>query len=95
MCLVSFIVLTVDGSQVPILGRHILHKCIKDKHQHSGRGLLLTIFTSVGKYFYAGQLREKTHPLVSVGTKQPLVHVVEALTKSIAFQSPSLFRGTP
>ena len=34
---------------------------MKCKHQHSGRGLLLTISTSVGKYLYAGELREKTH----------------------------------
>jgi len=34
---------------------------MKYKHQHSGRGLLLTISTSVGKYLYAGELREKTH----------------------------------
>ena len=34
---------------------------MKCKHQHSGRGLLLTISTSVGKYLYAGELWEKTH----------------------------------
>jgi len=38
-----------------------LYKHMKYKHQHSGRGLLLTISTSVGKYLYAGELREKTH----------------------------------
>jgi hypothetical protein len=32
--------------------------------------------------------------VVSVGTKPPLVHVVEALTKSIIFRSPSLFRNS-
>ena len=34
---------------------------MKYKHQHSGRGLLLTISTSVGKYLYVGELIEKTH----------------------------------
>jgi hypothetical protein len=34
------------------------------------------------------------YPVVSVGTKPPLVHIVEALTKSIASQSPNLFRDT-
>jgi hypothetical protein len=34
---------------------------MKYKHQPSGRGLLLTISSSVGKYLYAGELREKTH----------------------------------
>jgi len=34
---------------------------MKYKHQPSGRGLLPTISTSVGKYLYAGELREKTH----------------------------------
>ena len=38
-----------------------MHKYIKCKHQHSGRGLLLTNSMSVGKYLYAGELREKTH----------------------------------
>jgi len=38
-----------------------LYKHMKYKHQPSGRGLLLTISTSVGKYLYAGELREKTH----------------------------------
>ena len=51
--------LSVDGSKVPNLGRQLLHKYIKCEHQHSGRGLLLTISTSVGKYLYAGELREK------------------------------------
>ena len=46
---------------VPNLGRQLLHKYIKCKHQHSGRGLLLTISTSVGKYLYAGEIRVKTH----------------------------------
>jgi hypothetical protein len=36
-------------------------------------------------------LDARIYPMVSVGTKPPLVLVVEALTKSIAFQSPSLF----
>ena len=31
--------------------------------------------------------------MVSVGTKQALVHVVEALTKSITFRLPSLFQA--
>jgi len=43
------------------LGRQLLHKHMKCKHQNSGRGLLLIISTSVGKYFYAGELKEKTH----------------------------------
>ena len=34
---------------------------MKYKHQPSGRGLLLTISTSVGNYLYAGELTEKTH----------------------------------
>ena len=38
-----------------------MHKYIKCEHQHSGRGLLLAISMSVGKYLYAGELREKTH----------------------------------
>ena len=46
---------------VPNLGRQLLHKYIKCKHQHSGRGLLLTISTSVGNYLYAGELSEKIH----------------------------------
>ena len=41
------------------LGRQLLHKHMKCKHQNSGRGLLLIIFTSVGKYLYAGELKEK------------------------------------
>ena len=38
-----------------------MHKCLKYEHQPCGRGLLLTIFTSVGKYLDAGVIREKTH----------------------------------
>ena len=38
-----------------------MHKYIKCKHQHSTRGLLLIISTSVGKYLYAGEIRVKTH----------------------------------
>ena len=38
-----------------------MHKYIKREHQHSGRGLLLTISMSAGKYLYACELREKTH----------------------------------
>jgi len=53
--------LPVDGSKVPNLGCQLLHKYIKCEHQHSGRGLLLTISMSVGEYLYAGKLREKTH----------------------------------
>ena len=34
---------------------------MKCKHQHSGRGLLLTITTSIGNYLYAGEIRVKTH----------------------------------
>lgn len=34
----------------------------------------------------------RVYPVVSVGTKPPLVHVVEALAKCIAFQPPSHFR---
>jgi hypothetical protein len=34
------------------------------------------------------------YPVVSVGGKPQLIHVVEALTKSIASRSPSLFWGT-
>ena len=49
--------LVVNGAYVSILRRQFLHKHIKCKHQHSGRGLLLTISTSVGKYLYAGELR--------------------------------------
>jgi hypothetical protein len=37
-------------------------------------------------------LDTKIYPVVSVGARPPLVHVVEALTKSIASQSPSLFQ---
>jgi hypothetical protein len=36
----------------------------------------------------------RIYPVVSVGTKPPLVHAVEALTKSIASRSSILF-GTP
>ena len=50
----------VDGSQVPNLGRQLLHNYINYKYHHSGRGLLLTIFTSVGNYLYAGEIRVKT-----------------------------------
>ena len=46
----------VDGSLVPNLGRQLLHKHMKCKHQHSGRGLLLTISMSVGVYLCAGSL---------------------------------------
>jgi len=53
--------LPVDGSKVPNLGCQLLHKYIKCEHQHSGRGLLLTISLSVGKYLYAGEIRVKTH----------------------------------
>jgi hypothetical protein len=35
-------------------------------------------------------LDARIYPVVSVGTKPPLVYVVEALTKGIASQSPSL-----
>ena len=45
----------------PILGHQFLLNYIKDKHQPSGRDLLLTISTSIGKYLYESQLREKTH----------------------------------
>jgi hypothetical protein len=42
-------------------------------------------------------LDAQTYPVVSVGTKRPLVHVVEALTKrsikSIASRSPGLFQS--
>jgi hypothetical protein len=34
----------------------------------------------------------KIYPVVSIGTRLPLVHVVEARTKSIASWPPSLFR---
>ena len=43
------------------LGRQFLHNYIKYKHQHSGRGLLLTISTSVGNYLYAGEISVKKH----------------------------------
>ena len=43
------------------LDRQLLHKYIKYEHQPSGRSLLLTISTSVGKYVYAGEIRMKTH----------------------------------
>jgi hypothetical protein len=36
----------------------------------------------------------KIYPVVSVGTKSPLVHVVEALTESIASRSPNLLRDS-
>ena len=51
----------VDGSQVPNIGRQLLHKYIKCKHQYSGRGLLLIISMSVVKYLYAGEISVKTH----------------------------------
>ena len=51
----------VDGLDLVLKGRQLLHKHMKCKHQHSGRGLLLTISTSVGKYLYAGEIRVKTH----------------------------------
>jgi hypothetical protein len=36
----------------------------------------------------------KIYPMVSVGTKPFLVHIVEALTKSIDSRSPILFRNS-
>ena len=59
--LVRPVKVTVDGYKVPNLGHQLLHKYTKCEHQPSGRGLLLTISTSVGKYLYAGELIEKTH----------------------------------
>jgi hypothetical protein len=35
------------------------------------------------------------YPIVSIGNKPPLVHIVKALTESIIFRSPSLFRDSP
>ena len=49
----------VDDSQIPILGRQILHKYINYEHQPSGSGLLLTITTSVGRNLCADKLRRK------------------------------------
>jgi hypothetical protein len=40
-------------------------------------------------------LDARIYPVVSIGTKPSLVHVVEVLTKSIASRSPNLFRNTP
>ena len=40
-----------------------MHKCVKDEQQSSGRGLLLTISTSIDKYLYVGEIRQKTHPM--------------------------------
>jgi hypothetical protein len=37
----------------------------------------------------------RIYPMVSVGTKPSVVHVVEALTNGIASRLPSLFRGSP
>ena len=54
---------------------------MKYKHQPSGRGLLLTISTSVGKYLYAGEIRKKTH-LKSKDT-QPSVQVNTFLTNQV------------
>jgi len=51
----------VVSSYAPNSGHQFLHKHIKCEHQLSGRSLLLTISTSVGKYLNAGELREKTH----------------------------------
>ena len=72
-------IIVVDGAYVPNLGSQFLHKEIKDEHQPSGRNLLLTISTSVGKYLCAGQLRKKTHlkskethPSIQVKKHQPL-----------------------
>jgi hypothetical protein len=39
-------------------------------------------------------LNVRIYPVVPVGTKPPLVHVVKALTKSISSQSPNLFGDT-
>jgi hypothetical protein len=39
-------------------------------------------------------LDARIYLVVSIGTKPFLVHVVEALTKSIAFRSQSLFRDS-
>jgi hypothetical protein len=36
----------------------------------------------------------RIYSVVSVGIKPPLVHIVEALTKSITFRSPNLFRDS-
>ena len=60
-CTIVVSEVSVDGYKVPNLGRQLLYKYIKCKHQHSGRGILLTISTSVGKYLYVGELTEKTH----------------------------------
>ena len=40
-------------------------------------------------------LDTRNYPVILVDAKSPLVHVIEAVTKSIAFRSPSLFRYTP
>ena len=37
-------------------------------------------------------LDARTYPMVSVGMKSPLVHVIEALKKSIASRPPSLLQ---
>ena len=37
-------------------------------------------------------LDTRIYPVVRIATKAPYVHVVEALTKSIAFRQSSLFR---
>ena len=40
-------------------------------------------------------LDTRIYHVVSVGSKLPLVHIVESLTKSIVSWSPSLFHDTP
>jgi hypothetical protein len=40
-------------------------------------------------------LDARIYPVVSVGTKPPLVHVVEAVTMNIASRSPNLIRDSP
>ena len=51
----------LTATKVPNLSHQLRHKYIKCEHQPSGRGLLLTISMSVGKYLYAGELTEKMH----------------------------------
>jgi hypothetical protein len=46
---------------MPILDPQILHKYIKCEHTSSSRDLLQIISISVGKYLYAGEIRQKTN----------------------------------
>lgn len=51
----------VDGCLVLFAGCQLLHKHLKDEHQHNDRSYNLTNSTIVGEYLYAGHFIEETH----------------------------------